>query len=93
MSDLLGRIPARSQRVQWREFGSEAILLDPSTGEFAQINEIGAAIWRFIDGKRTVGDIADALLDEFDALPADVARDVQAFITELSATSLLSLAS
>ena len=29
MSDLLERVPARSQRVQWREFGSEAILLDP----------------------------------------------------------------
>ncbi len=93
MSSPLGRVPARGESVQWREFGSEAILLDPVTGQFAQVNDSGMAIWTRIDGRLTVGDIARAIAGEFEADVEDVVADVQTFIDDLLDKELLTLAS
>ena len=93
MSSPLGRVPARGESVQWREFGSEAILLDPVTGQFAQVNNSGVAIWASIDGRRTVEEIARQVATEFEVDQADVVADVQAFIDELVDKQLLTLAS
>lgn len=93
MSSLLGRVPARGESVQWREFGSEAILLDPVTGQFAQVNNSGVAIWACIDGRRTVEEIARQIAADFEADPTDVVADIQAFIGDLIDKRLLTLAS
>jgi hypothetical protein len=93
MSSLLGRVPARGESVQWREFGSEAILLDPVTGQFAQVNDTGVVIWACIDGRRTVEEIARQVAADFEADQADVVADVQAFIGDLIDKRLLTLAS
>jgi len=93
MSSLLGRVPARGESVQWREFGAEAILLDPVTGQFAQVNDSGMAIWARIDGCRTIEDIGREIAGECEVDPADIVTDVQAFIDDLVDKRLLTLAS
>jgi hypothetical protein len=93
MSSLLGRVPARGEGVQWREFGSEAILLDPVTGQFAQVNNAGLAIWSLIDGRRTIDDISRHIADEFDADATGVVADVQGFVRDLIEKRLLTLVS
>lgn len=85
-------MPARGESVQWREFGSDAILLDPVTGQFAQVNTPGLAIWDSIDGQRTVAEIAQHLATEFETTPDDLVMDIQAFIEELIDKRLLTLA-
>ena len=91
VSSLLGRVPARGENVQWREFGSESILLDPVTGQFAQVNDSAIAIWTLIDGRRTVAEIAHQLAVEFEAPSEDVLIDVQALIDALLEARLLTV--
>jgi len=91
MNSLLGRVPARGESVQWREFGSETILLDPMTGQFAHINASGIAIWEHIDGRRTIDEITAQVAGEFGADPEDILTDVQAFLGDLIDKHLVTL--
>jgi hypothetical protein len=76
-------IPRHRPGLEWREFGRDALLLDPATGEFLQINDTGRSIWTQVDGARSVAEITNAVALEFDEDPSTVSDDVEAFILEL----------
>jgi hypothetical protein len=47
------------------------------------LNEVGARVWDLLDGRRTLVEVSDVILTEFE-VPADVARaDVAEFVREL----------
>jgi hypothetical protein len=81
-------IPQRNPAVQWREFGSDTILLDVDSGVYAQVNATGALIWERIDGQKTVSQIIDELRDLFGDESIDA--DTSYFIEELRRQGLLS---
>ena len=63
-----------------------------SVGELDAIytlNEIGGAIWRLIDGTRTVDQIADVICDEYDVSPEEAAKDVLDLLVSLEAQGLI----
>jgi hypothetical protein len=88
---LLESVPLQSQKVQWREFGPDAILVDTRSGDYAQINQTGVLIWKEIDGRRSVREIADSLASQFDSNPDELAEDVGGFVEELVEKQLLSI--
>ncbi|MBI5243715.1 MAG: nucleotidyltransferase family protein [Elusimicrobia bacterium] len=53
------------------------------------LNETGGRVWELIDGKRTVGEIRAALLDEFDAQPAQVEEDLADILGRFEAIGAL----
>lgn len=81
----------QSQKVQWREFGADAILVDTRTGDYAQINQTGVLIWKEIDGERSVHEIAARLAPHFGASAEELAEDVGGFVEELMQNHLLSI--
>ncbi|HKW49360.1 MAG TPA: PqqD family protein [Gemmatimonadaceae bacterium] len=48
----------------------EAVLLSMRDGEYYGLNEVAACIWRHVQEARTVLEIRDALLSEYDAIGA-----------------------
>jgi hypothetical protein len=87
----LRSIPKRNENIRWREFGTEGILLDPGSGDYAEINEVGIAIWKHIDGQKTVEEIIEELLAHFDADDASLSEDTAEFMEELISRGLLSV--
>ena len=56
------------------------------------VNDVGEAVWRFIDGARTAEDIAQCVAGEFE-VELDVVRgDVQAFLAQLATLKLVAVA-
>ena len=49
------------------------------------LEEVGARIWELIAEPRTVGEICDTLLDEYEVEPDVCERDVIALLGELAA--------
>lgn len=71
-----------------RRISDEVILLPVrrSLGDLESIfslNEVGARIWDLLDGCRSLAEIRDTLLAEFDASPEMVGADLAEFITSL----------
>lgn len=78
----------KDSSVVYREIAGEAILVPihrhvQDMQSIYTMDSVGADIWNLIDGQRTVGEIRDALLVEYDVEPDDLAKDVDEFIAQL----------
>jgi len=89
VDDLSATRPVRRDpRVAWRALGSEIAIIAPWSSSVHTLTDVGARFWELADG-RTMGEIVDVLLGEFevgrDVLEADLAE----FVEELGKRQLL----
>jgi hypothetical protein len=88
MSDFLEARYEKDPSIVHRELAGETILV-PIRRNMADLDsiytldEVGAFIWSLIDGQRTIGDIQDSILDEYDVSPEVADRDLAEFIQTL----------
>jgi hypothetical protein len=79
---------APSEAVVAREIEGEIVIVPLTAGvgdledELYTLNETGRDVWRLLDG-RTLDDVVDALLAEYDAPREAVDRDVRGLLQEL----------
>ncbi len=71
------------------EFDNWAILFDPDTGHTFGLNPIGVLVWKHLDGRHTVGEIADKVREATDESPPDVAAHVVEFIGNVTSLGLV----
>lgn len=70
----------------------EAVLLSLRDGEYYGLNEVAASIWALIQQPRTVRQIRDALLEQYEGIDVDECdRAIVAFLDEMLALELISL--
>ena len=86
--NLVARRYQRNPSVVYREIAGEAILVPihrqvTDMQSIYTMNSVGAAIWNLLDGERTLVEIRDALLVEYDVRPEDLAEDLDEFIAQL----------
>jgi hypothetical protein len=66
------------------------VLLDPLSGEYFSLDEIGGAVWDLCDGSNSLQDIWTALTREYDA-PSSVDDDVGELVAALAGEGLVEL--
>jgi len=71
------------------DLAGEAAVLDFKSGMYYGLDEVGARIWKLIAEPRTVGEICDIILAEYDVEPDVCERDVIALLGELAANGLV----
>ncbi len=76
-------ILSRSPKTAWRVIEGEAVILSLDTKAFRGLNPVGSRVWELIDGRRSVDEIVEVIVREFDVTHEQAARDVQAFVREL----------
>lgn len=75
--------------VETAVFGGELVVLDSAGRMLRGLNGTGAAVWKLLDGKRSVGEVARALAATAAIDEAQALRDVQNFLVQLSAKNLV----
>jgi len=74
------------------DVADEAVLLSMRDGEYYGLNEVGASIWRLIQRPRTVLELRDLLLEEYEEIEAsECERAIVSFLTEMIALKLVDL--
>lgn len=79
---------ARNDAFVFREIAGETILV-PIYGQVADmesiytLNGVGARIWALVDGSRTMAEIRDIILEEYDAPAEGIDADLQEFVDNL----------
>lgn len=87
MADL-SDTPRRSPNALLRVIAGERIIV-PISGHLAQmdhvfaLNEVGQFVWDRLDGESTIGDIAQAMVAEYDVGEGDAAVDAASFVNAL----------
>jgi len=90
MADMaeLKSVPSRSPSIVTRKTGNEYVLV-PVANNIADmtsvytLNETGAFIWELIDGKKSVEEIIEAVIDKYDVDREKATKDVFSLIDDM----------
>ena len=80
---------ARNPDFVFRKIADEMILVPvratgKGTGSVYTLNEVGAAVWNLLDGTRTVEEVRDRIVEQFEVTPDVAEGDVRAFVGQLA---------
>jgi hypothetical protein len=81
-------IPAQ---VMARQVGDETVILDLGSGTYFGLDPVGARIWQLIGEGKTLGEICDTMLDEFEVTREALERDVIDLADKLLEQKLISI--
>ena len=71
------------------DLGGEVAILHLTSGVYYSLNEVGARVWDLIQESRSVGNVLDALLEEYDVAAEDCQRHLVAILEELQEENLI----
>lgn len=95
MSGALGPMdlyPVYDPMVACRTLDGEAVVVHSRTRRLHVLDTVGTFLWEaFSQGNRTVAEVVDALVKEFEVDQATAERDTQQFLEELSREKLVRL--
>ena len=89
MTVEMSGIYTSSEDIVAREIEGEVIIVPLVAGigdledELFTLNDSGKAIWKLLDGKRTLSEVVESLSQEYDATPVEIERDVLGLVNEL----------
>jgi hypothetical protein len=69
--------------VRFRVIGDEGVVVLQEEAEVIALNEVGASIFSLLDARRSLGEVLEALLDEYDVDRESLASDLSTFVSEL----------
>jgi hypothetical protein len=69
--------------IRFRVVGEEAVIVRQMDAEVIAVNEVGATILSLLDSSRSVRDVKEALLQEYDIDRESLSRDLEKFLVEL----------
>ena len=78
----------RASTALSRAFDHELAVILPTANAVRVLNEVGARIWALADG-RSLAQILDVLVNEYDVERTQLRVDAEAFLSELESRGLL----
>ena len=73
------------------EFDDWAVLFNPDTADAVGTNPVGVAVWKLMDGKRTLEDIVSKIESSFEDTPDAAPREIAAFVDRLAESGFVGL--
>ena len=80
------RIP---QEVLARQVGDETVMLDLAKGAYFGLGPVGARMWQLLAEGKTLAEVCDAIVEEYEVARDAVERDLLALVADLMAQGLL----
>jgi SynChlorMet cassette protein ScmD len=66
------------------EFDDWAVLFNPDTAGAVGTNPVGVAVWKLMNGKRSLEEIVTHIKEEFDDVPGSVDEELTDFVASLT---------
>jgi hypothetical protein len=73
------------------DLSGESVILNLKSGTYFGLNEVGSSIWQFIQEPRTVSDVCESILAEYDVDAQTCETEVQALLVDLLAAQLVEI--
>lgn len=73
------------------EFDDWAVLFNPDTAEAVGTNPVGVAVWKRMDGKRSLDDIVSEIQNSFEDTPDAASKEIAAFVNTLAENGFVGL--
>jgi hypothetical protein len=86
---LASTIAKDSDHIIDRVVDSEALLIHLSSGDYFSLDSVGTRIWENIDGSRTIQDLVDLVLEEYNVDRDQAVSDVLRLVEQLADEGLV----
>ncbi len=73
------------------DLNGEAAILNLKTSTYFGLNTVGASIWKLVREPKTVNQIRDAIIQEYDVEPDRCEHDILELLQELSKHGLIEI--
>jgi len=73
------------------EFDDWAVLFNPDTAYAVGTNPVGVAVWKRLDGKRSLEDIVSEIKNNFEDTPETASEEIAAFVNKLAENGFMGL--
>ncbi|NJM65476.1 MAG: lasso peptide biosynthesis PqqD family chaperone [Acaryochloris sp. RU_4_1] len=73
------------------DLAGESVILNLKTGMYFGLNEVGTSIWNLLQEPRSVHDICDAILQEYEVAAEQCEQDVLSLLQELAESELIEI--
>lgn len=80
---------ARHPEAAFRIYQEEGVVVLPAGAEVHVLNPVGTRVWELLDGRRTVTDIIEAILEEYEISREEARTDVHAFLASLAEKAMV----
>lgn len=71
------------------DLAGESVILELKSGVYYGLNDVGTRIWNLIQEPRTLNEIRDALVKEYEVDLACCERDIKALLQKLADSGLI----
>lgn len=88
MAIKLDSTVAASDDAVFREMDGESVLLNLETGMYFGLDEVGTRVWRLAADNGSLRAVRERLVEEYDADPAAIERDLLALADALVSKGL-----
>lgn len=86
--NLTDRISIPSE-VMARTVGDETVILDLASGTYFGLDPVGARIWELLGAGRSLGEVCDQMLEEYEVNREVLERDTLRLARELAEQGLI----
>jgi hypothetical protein len=69
--------------VRFRVVGDEGVIVRQEEAEVIAVNEVGASVFALLDSRRSVRELLDALLEQYEVDRESLSSDVTRFLSQL----------
>jgi hypothetical protein len=76
-------------QVMARTVGEETVILDLASGTYFGLDSVGARIWQLMGEGRTLAEVCDRMLDEYDVEREALERDLFDLLEALAGQNLV----
>ena len=83
----------KNPALAWREIDDDTVIISPNDSVMHELNDTGSFLWKNIDGKRSVADLADLLVENYEVTPEVALADTQTLLDEMSSRKLVVITS
>lgn len=83
------RVIVRGNRHVETELAGQTLMMSIGQGKYFAVDAVAKRIWDLLAQPRSISDVVDALLDEFDVAPDTCTNEVLAFVAHLQRNDLI----
>ncbi len=73
------------------ELDDEIVLMHVESGKYYSLNAVGSAVWKQLSSPRSLSELCDLVVDEFEVDPETCRRDVEALLEDLLGLDLVQI--
>ncbi len=85
----LNSVPVPNKTIVYQIVNEEAVLVLPGEGKVKVLNKVGAFIWQQVDSQKTVREIIDLVVNDFDVDLQQAEMDTVKFLEDLAEKAVI----